>query len=313
MMSISISQLKYVIALEKTGSFSDAATECFVTQSTLSTMIRKMEDQLDLKLFDRQQKPIRLTDEGQRLINQIKILDKEYNNLLELFEETKTNFHSTIRIGIIPTLAPFLLPLILDDINQKHPQLILEISEITTKEIVNSLELREIDIGILSIPLKEHHLNEEVLFNEEFIVYDTRSEKHQSKRYKIQDIDLSNLWLLQESHCLTSQIGKICQLKNEWDKVGNIKLMSGSILSLLEMVKLKKGITLLPRLASLNDVVNSKYIYHLERPVPVRAIGMVTLNSFLKKESYEILKDCITRTVNSHFRKLKSTKTIDPF
>ena len=299
MTSISYSQIKYVIALEKTGSFSEAADKCFVTQSTLSTMIKRLENHLDLKLFDRQKKPIELTVEGKKLINQFKIIDNEYENLFALFNETKSEFHGTLKIGIIPTLAPFLLPLFLDRINVKYPNLNLEINEITTHEIQNKLKLREIDVGLISIPIVDKELNQTHLFREEFLVYDARGQSPQSKRYKINEIDISKLWLLEESHCLTSQIGKICQLKNDWKSEGNVKLLSGSILSLLELVKLKKGITLLPKLATLNDMIEKEFIFNLERPVPVREIGIVTLKNFLKKKLFDILKAEIVESVAS--------------
>ena len=241
MMSISHSQIKYVTALVKTGSFSEAAKQCFVTQSTLSTMIKRLEDHLDLKLFDRQKKPIELTREGKKLIHQFKILENEYQNLFDLFNETKGDFHGTLKIGIIPTLAPFILPLFLDKVNVKYPNLNLEINEITTNEIQNRLRIRDIDMGLISIPIEDDELDQISLFKEEFLVYDAGKRSRNTKRYKIDDIDLTKLWLLEESHCLSSQIGKICQLKNDWDFDGNVKLQSGSILSLLELVKLKKA------------------------------------------------------------------------
>ena len=297
MMSISFSQIKYVTALVKTGSFSEAAKECFVTQSTLSTMIKRLENHLDLKLFDRQKKPIELTTEGKKLIHQFKILENEYENLFELFNETKGDFHGTLKIGIIPTLAPFLLPLFLDKINVKYPNLNLEINEITTNEIQNRLRLRDIDVGLISIPIDDEELDQISLFKEEFLVYDVREQSPKTKRYKIDDIDITKLWLLEESHCLSSQIGKICQLKNDWDPDGNVKLQNGSILSLLELVKLKKGITLLPKLATLNDIIEKQYIFKLEDPVPVREIGIVTLKDFLKKKSFSILKEEIVASI----------------
>jgi LysR family hydrogen peroxide-inducible transcriptional activator len=213
MTSISHSQIKYVIALEKTGSFSEAAERCFVTQSTLSTMIKKLENHIDLKLFDRQKKPIELTAEGKKLINQFKIIENEYENLFDLTNTTKGEFHGTLKIGVIPTIAPFLLPLFLEKVTSKYPHLNLEIYEITTHEVQNRLKLREIDLGLISIPIGDSELNQISLFKEEFLVYDAREQEQVSKRYKIDDIDISNLWLLEESHCMTSQIGKIC-LKN---------------------------------------------------------------------------------------------------
>lgn len=314
MISISYNQIKYVIALEKCGSFSIAADKCFVTQSTLSTMIKKLEDQLELKLFDRSFKPIVLTLEGERLIDQFRVLENEYDRLMDLGEQMRIGFYGNLKIGIIPTLAPFLLPLFLDRISVSYPDLNLEINEITTQEIINKLKLRELDIGILSIPLEEPDLKQESLFKEEFMVYDARKKTVRSKAYKINDIDISKLWLLEESHCLTSQIGKICQLRNEWVSESNLKLMTGSIFSLLELVKLKKGITLLPELATFNKkVVDPNNICRLASPIPVRDIGMVTTSSFVKKESYDLLKNEIIKSVTPLLGKKRSSVEIPPF
>ncbi len=268
---------------------------------------------MGFKIFAREKKPVRLTSEGMKLINQFKILDNEYEKLFELFEATKDEFHGTLKIGIIPTLAPFLLPLFLDKINVKFPNLNLEINEITTHEIQSKLKLREIDLGLISIPIDDKELNQQSLFKEEFLVYDTRAKIRQPKRYRINDIDISNLWLLEESHCITSQIGKICQLKKDWKSMSNVKLMSGSILSLLELVKLKKGITLLPKLATLNSIVEQEWVYPLERPVPVREVGIVTLKSFLKKKLYHILIEEIMDAVAPVLSQHELERIVEPF
>ena len=134
MISISISQLKYVLALHKTGSFSKAAELCFITQSTLSTMIKKMEDQMGFKIFDRTSKPISLTDEGHALITQFKVLNHEFEILEEIVQETKEEMYGTLSIGIIPTLAPFLLPLFLDKLVSTYKEIKFSIyNEIHTK------------------------------------------------------------------------------------------------------------------------------------------------------------------------------------
>lgn len=123
MSSITINQIKYVLELERTGSFSEAADKCFVTQSTLSTMVKKLELSLGIELFDRKKKPIQLTLEGQRLITQFKVVFNESENLLEMVQETKEEYQGSLNIGIIPTLAPFLLPLFLDKVVKNFPKL----------------------------------------------------------------------------------------------------------------------------------------------------------------------------------------------
>jgi LysR family hydrogen peroxide-inducible transcriptional activator len=312
--SISISQIKYVLALANTGSFSKAADLCFVTQSTLSTMIMKMENQLDLKLFDRKSKPISLTQEGIVLIDQFKVISNEYENLKELIQRTKGEFHGTLKIGIIPTLAPFLLPLFLNNLITRYPDINFSISEITTQEIVNKIRLRELDIGILSLPLDEKGLQQKSLFKEEFLIYDTRENTQQNKKYKINDIDINRLWLLEESHCLTNQIEKICQLRKMRKSSQNLIFNSGSILSLLELVNMNKGLTLLPKLATLHkNLINPKFVYHIENPIPVREVGVVTHANFAKKRLLNILEKEIQAAVEPVLDGGGNVRVVKPF
>ena len=312
--SISFSQIKYVLALEKTGSFSEAAKMCFVTQSTLSTMIKKLETQIDLTLFDRKTKPIRLTQEGLTLIPQLKNIALEYEGLQELIQETKEAFYGTLHIGIIPTIAPFLLPLFLDKILSRYPNVNFSIHEITTNDIANRIKTREIDIGILSLPLNDKELIQKSLFTEDFLVYDVSNPTIRNKKYRITDIDVSRLWLLEEGHCMTNQIEKICHLRKKRKASNNLIYNSGSILSLLELVNMNKGITLLPRLASLRkNLINEKFMFQMENPVPAREIGIITHPNFTKKRLLAILEKEITTAVKPFLKPRKNIRVIKPF
>lgn len=312
--SISISQIKYVLALEKTGSFSEAAEICFVTQSTLSTMIKKLEVQIDLTLFDRKTKPICLTPEGLSLIEQLRTIFHEYEGLKELVQKTKESFYGNLHIGIIPTIAPFLLPLFLDKILTRYPEVNFTINEITTNDIANKIKSREIDIGILSLPLNDKELIQKRLFTEDFLVYDVNHSSNSNKKYKINDIDVSRLWLLEEGHCMTNQIEKICHLRKKRKASKNLIYNSGSILSLLELVNMNKGITLLPRLASLRkNLIKEKFVFKMETPVPARDIGIITHQNFTKKRLLNILEKEIKTAVKPFLNTKKKLKVIKPF
>lgn len=316
MLSISISQIKYVLALEKEGSFSEAADKCFVTQSTLSTMVKKMEEQLKLVLFDRRSKPIKLTEEGKILIDQFKLMYQEFENLEDLIETTKVEFYGNLSIGIIPTLAPFLLPLFLDDMTNQYPNVNFSIDEITTNEITERIKKKELDIGILSLPVKDKELVQKTLFYEDFLIYDTNLSAHlkKKKKYKIADIDINRLWLLEESHCLSNQIENICQLRSKRKLSNNLVYNCGSILSLIELVHMNNGLTLLPRLATHNPkLINNKFISKLESPQPVREIGLVMHPNFYKKKLQKMLEAKILDSVKPYVSKLKKMKIINPF
>lgn len=310
--SISIPQIKYLLALEQTGSFSLAAEACFVTQSTLSTMIKKLETQIGLSLFDRSSKPIQMTEEGSALLSQFRQVQREMENLEELIQLTKNEFYGSMRIGIIPTIAPFLLPLFLDKLVGKYPHVIFSIDEITTNDITNRVKQRELDVGILSLPVNEKDLLQQTLFLEDFLVYDARQPTH--KNYKVKDIDPSRLWLLEEGHCMTTQIEKICVLRKQRQSSSNLVYKSGSILSLLELVKSNKGITLLPRLATLREnLLDTNCIYPLMGTTPVRKIGVITHPNFAKKRLLKILVDEILEAVQPILSKKKKVQVINPY
>ncbi len=312
--SISTNQIKYVLALEKTGSFSEAADLCFVTQSTLSIMIKKLENQCNLILFDRKSKPITLTKEGEELINQLKLIYQEFEVLQEIIQGTNQEFYGNLRIGIIPTLAPFLLPLFLNKLVTNYPNINFSIDEITTQEITKRIKTRELDIGILSLPIEDQELIQTSLFNESFLIYDASGTFSRNKKYKIKDIDVSRLWLLEESHCLSSQIEKICLLKKMDTSKHNLEFKSGSILSLLELVNMNKGLTLLPKLATLQkNLIKPSYIFNLVNPIPAREIGIITHPNFSKKRLLDILEIEIKKSVKPLLDKTKRIQLINPY
>jgi len=276
-------------------------------------MIKKLEQQIDMPLFDRHTKPIQLTREGQSLIHQFMIIHNEFENLIDIVQETNAQFYGILKIGIIPTLAPFLLPLILPKLLKEYPKVDFRIYEVTTHEIVQRLKLRELDVGVLSLPIQDDVLVEKSLFKEEFLVYDTRTSIKKKKTYQINDIDVTRLWLLEESHCLSSQIGKICHLKKKQNIHSNLMFNSGSILSLIELVHLHKGITLLPRLATMNkNIIDPSFLHPLKSPVPARDIGLVTFKSFVKKRLFKLLENEIISAVKPLIGK-RNHNIIKPF
>jgi len=233
--------------------------------------------------------------------------------LQEAIQETKGSFNGSLSIGIIPTLAPFLLPLFLEKLVAQYPEMRFNINEITTNELLPRIKNRELDLGILSLPVEDKELTQLSLFEEDFLVYDV-NKQHDKKRYKIKDIDVSRLWLLEESHCLTSQIEKICLLQKANDSKQHLVFRSGSILSLIELVHMNKGLTLLPRLATYNKgLIDADYLSELASPVPVREIGMVTHPNFAKQRWVDILVKQIQRSVKPILKSKGKRKVIAPF
>ena len=162
---MNIQQFKYILAVAEHRHFELAAEKCFVTQSTLSTMISKFEDELGIQVFDRKKKPVGLTNEGELIIDQLKIILNNIDQLDELKHELKGEVKGKLTMAVIPTIAPFLLPLFLQDFANRFPDLVIEVRELTTKEILRQLKSRELDIGILSTPINDSEIKEVDLYD----------------------------------------------------------------------------------------------------------------------------------------------------
>ena len=289
---MNLQQLEYIVAVDTWRHFSTAAEKCFVTQPTLSMMIQKLELELDVKIFDRTRQPVVTTAIGQKIIEQARIVLSEAGNLKKIVDEQKGAVSGELRIGIIPTLAPYLLPLFLTDFLKKYPKLKLKISELTTQQIVEKLEVQKLDAGILATPLKISSIKEMPLFYEQFVVYASQNQEVMKKKYLLaEDIDVNHLWLLEEGHCLRSQVVNLCELKRKETLMQNLDYEAGSIETLKKMVDINNGITILPELA-LRDLTKAqiKNLRYFKAPAPVREISIVTYRYFVKYNLIEALR-----------------------
>ena len=296
---MNIQQLKYVLAVDAHRHFAKAAEKCFVTQPTLSMMIRSLEDELGIKIFDRSRQPVVPTEAGEVVIAQAKIILREAGRMKEIIHELKGEIKGELKLGIIPTVAPYLLPLFLNSFLKKYPRLKIKISEFTTQQIIEKLRHHHLDAGILATPLNNEILNEQPLYYEQFVVYASSNEKLMKKKYLIPgDIDTNHLWLLEEGHCLRTQILNLCELRKKGLETSNLEYEAGSIETLKKMVDMNNGITILPELA-LNELnaKDKKYIRHFKPPVPVREISIVTYRHFVKQRMVDILKEEICNSV----------------
>jgi LysR family hydrogen peroxide-inducible transcriptional activator len=288
---MNIQQIEYILAVVELENFSLAADKCFVTQSTLSTMIRRFESEIGVKVFDRKTKPVSITKEGESVIKQLRKISTEVRVLEELVQSLKGELSGSMNIGIIPTVAPFILPEFLNDFAEKFPKIQFTVSEMTTQNIIELLQKRELDIGILATPLHEADLTEIPLYNESFVLYDC-SDEHKATYANLETIDYNKFWLLEEGHCFSNQVMSICDLDDTTNKAGiNFNFRAGSIDSLIRFVKINKGITMLPYLASLEfNTKEHKKVKYFDEPVPVRTIGLVVHKHFVKQQILDLLK-----------------------
>ncbi|MEJ0029836.1 MAG: LysR family transcriptional regulator [Bacteroidota bacterium] len=233
---MNIQQLEYILAVDTHRHFATAAGKSNVTQPTLSMMIRKLEDELGVRIFDRTKQPVEPTPEGRQVILRARQILADVNQLKEFAKGLKSDISGDIRIAIIPTLAPYLLPLFLPSFVDKHPALRVNISELVTSDIISALKGGDADIGLLSTPLHDPKLVEHPVFYEEFFAYTSnnpppggRGDKTSKKKYLLpKDIDLSKLWLLEEGHCFRNQVFNLCELKKKDVESDRLHYQAGS-------------------------------------------------------------------------------------
>lgn len=279
---MNIRQYEYILAVAELKNFGLAAEKCFITQSTLSTMINKFEAEIGIKIFDRKTKPITITKEGDEVLTQLKIVQKEILVLKETVQSIKGEMVGDVKIAVIPTVAPYILPEFVNDFTAKFPKINFSVSEMITHHIEKQLVNREIEIGILATPLHHKDLIEIPLYQEPFYLYNCsgNTKKHIQT---LDEVDFSKFWLLSEGHCLHWQFNSLCDMHRKTDHT-NFDFKAGSIESLTRFVKMNKGITLLPKLACLNlPEPEQKKLTKIELNGPTRNIGLVVHRHFTKK------------------------------
>ncbi len=297
---MTITQLEYILAVDKLRHFGKAAQLCNVTQPTLSMQLQKAEDEFNAVIFDRSKNPILPTPEGLKIIEQARVVVKEYRRLFSIVEESKGEVRGKFRLAVIPTLAPYLIPLFAGSFVEKYPDVELTIEEFKTEEIIELLSKDEIDAGLLVTPLEGENFIERVLFHESFHVF---ADEHHPllKKSKVtdQDLTLKDLWLLNEGHCLRNQVLNLCHNKKLIKNVHqNLHFESGNLETLKNMVTNYHGYTLLPHLAVLNLSANlQKQIRDFQGTIPTREVSLVHNRIFLKEKIITQLEEHIIESI----------------
>jgi len=305
-------QLEYIVAVDTYRHFATAAGHCFVTQPTLSMQVQKLEEELGLKIFDRSKQPVIPTEAGRAIIEQARRILGEKQVITEIVQEKKGILTGELRIGVIPTLAPYLLPLFVQNFSAKYPQIKLIVNELTTELVVARLREGRIDVGILVTPLQENGIREQALFYEELLVYVSRKNAAYKKHYMLaQDIDPSKLWLLEEGHCFRSQIVRLCELRKASKEGSHFDYEAGSLETLRRMVELNDGITILPELAALDLTrKQQQLIRHFKRPAPMREVSLVVHRDFVKQRLVQALQQEIMRSIPDKVRQNKNQNVV---
>lgn len=311
---MNIHQLEYIIAVDRFKSFTKAAEHCHVTQATLSAMVKKLEEELDVILFDRKQNPILTTDIGLDIIKESQLITSHSSLLKEKAKKGNTIIEGRIKIGIIPTIANSLLPKVIKKLITAYPKLHLEITEITTGNIIKQLKEGSIDAGIMATPSNNEEIEEEILYYETLLVYGEISKK---KKYLIpEEIKDHKIWLLEEGHCLREQFINLCSLKKKDVYPNNFSFEANSFDTLLNMVDEFGGLTLIPELYYQTlSTSKKKKVSFFNSPVPVREVSMVYYRPYAKKRIIsalaDVIKRVITKTLISNNYKNKELTIVD--
>ncbi len=308
---MTLTQLEYIVALDGSRHFVLASEKCFVTQPTLSMQIQKLEEELGVKIFDRTKQPVIPTEIGASIIAQARIVLREAGLIKHMISEQKDTMTGEIRIGIIPTLAPYLLPNLFKNIREKYPQVNLMVRETITEEVIQELKNNRLDCGIVVTPLEDASIKEDVLFYEELFVYVSKQNALHEKKYVLPtDIDPAQLWLLEEGHCFRSQILNLCELRKYSDL--HFKYETGNIETLKRMVDKSDGITILPELAVMEFTqAEMKHVKRLKEPSPAREVSLVTHRDHLKTRLIKTIKEEILNIVPKAMQKLNRKKVVE--
>lgn len=294
---MTIQQLEYLIAVDKHRHFGNAAESCFVTQPTLSAQLSKLEKELGVILFDRSKMPVIPTEIGVQIIAQAKKVVSESKGILELVAQLKGDISGVIKLGIIPTLAPYLLHLFVRKFLEKYPNVKLEVQEMVTEEVVRRLKNDELDLGIVVTPLDEPGIVEKPMFYEKFYAYFSKDhELLKEKEIRPEQLKKEELWVLQQGHCFRDQVISFCDQSLSGHK--NFHYESGSLEGLRNMVNRYKGLTLLPELATkeLPEEEKSRLRPFLGT-APTREVSIILNRSFLKQKLVELLYREITDSI----------------
>jgi len=308
---MTLTQLKYLVALDTDRHFVLASERCLVTQPTLSMQIQKLEEELGIKIFDRTKQPVIPTEIGRSVIAQARIILREATLIDQLINDQKDTMTGELKIGIIPTLAPYLLPPLFKHMHEKYPLVSMNIKETITEEIVHELKNNRLDCGLVVTPLKDSSIKEYALFYEELFVYVSRKNALYDKKYVLaNELDPDQLWLLEEGHCFRSQVLNLCELRKRSDF--HFKYHTGNIETLKRMVDKSDGLTILPELAVMEfSKPQMKLVKRLKEPSPAREVSLVTHRDHIKTKLIAILKEEILQIVPKQMQKLKNKKIVE--
>ena len=308
---MTLQQLEYILAVERYRHFGRAAEACNVTQPTLSAMIGKLEEELNAKLFDRNRQPICPTPVGEQVLRQAKEVLAQADSIKDIVEEEKHSLNGTFRVGILPTIAPYLLPRFFPQLMKKYPTLDIRVREMKTHEIKEALLQGDIDAGILAQIEGLEEYEQTHLFYEKYEGYVSREDALFAKEtLRTSDVASSrDLWLLDEGHCFRDQMVRFCQMKSS--QTSQLAYNLGSMETFMRMVESGKGITFIPELAVMQLSGEQKELVRpFAIPVPTRQLILITNRNFIRQTLLDVTVKEIQASVPKEMLKMKAGQSL---
>lgn len=307
---MTLQQLEYILAVNQFRHFAKAAEYCRVTQPTLSAMIQKLEEELDTRIFDRSQQPVCPTPVGIHIIEQAQNILVQANRIKNIIEEEKHSLTGTFKLGILPTVAPYLLPRFFPQLMKKYPDLDIRVVEMKTNDIKKALQTGEIDAGIVASLAGMEELQQTPLFYEQFFAYVSREDAlFNNEVIRTSDLNGEQLWLLDEGHCFRDQLVRFCQMKSA--RVSQLAYHLGSMETFMRMVESGKGVTFIPELAVLQlGDAQKELVRSFAIPCPTRQVVLLTNKNFIRHTLLEVLVKEIKLSVPKEMLSLKATQAV---
>lgn len=310
---MTIEQLEYALAVFQHGTFVKAAAHSFVTQPALTIQIKNLEEELGITIFDRSKKPVLVTEEGKIFLEKAQYIVMGIRDLQLVSEQLHKDFKGEVKLGVIITLAPYLVPLFVNQLNEKYPDIHLQVIELTTEDIIDRIKTGELDAGIIATPVHGKGMNTEVLFYEKFFFYVTEQHPLFARHeIRLEEIPLDDIWLLSEGNCFRNQVNDICKIEKPAYSKRAFSYTSSSIESLKRIVEHKGGLTVIPELATLNiSEEKEKMIKSVAGPQPVREISLVTNRAYVKRKLLDKVKEVIWQNLPSSMRSADHKMVVD--
>lgn len=311
--TMNFTQLEYLRELYSSGSFSLAAKKLEISQPALSLQMQKLEQELGFNLLDRTKRPIVFTEDGLTFYEKAVDILKQVDKLKEISVSLSEAVQGTLRVGVIPTVAPYLVPLFIHQLNADFPALSIEITEMKTVEIIAGIKTGNLDCGIISTPVSSKNLAFIPLFYEKFFAYIAESHPHFKKNtIKVDEIAETDIWYLEEGNCFQNQVNSICQVNPQSQSAQNLVYHSNSIESLRRIVENRSGATFIPELATINIPAQQEdLIKEFAGDQPFREISLVLSMNQIKEKRVTAFQKIIQNSIPKRMLKKPDNWIVD--